>query len=94
MHIVQNIKRKIFLYLFAPPWLVALLCAGGCHEDDDHDHDPPPGQGSMIIENNTFNDISVFVNGAEQNETPEDRTRAYDLNPGVYRVVRNNREAI
>ena len=67
-----------------------LLCLTACHDDDDdnlRDHQPPAGQGSIIIDNNTFNDIHVFFNGVAQAQAPDRKARAYDLDPGVYRVV-------
>ena len=41
----------------------------------------------MIVDNDTTDDISVFVDGAALPETPEGKYRAYDLDPGVRRVV-------
>lgn len=81
-----------------PPFLkfgTAALLAGalfgiGCHdwwEDDDHDHDPPAGQGAIIIDNHTFNDVRVFFNGIRQENTRDGKSKAYNLDPGVYRVV-------
>jgi len=76
---------------FLPIVLAALVCTpflSACDDDDDDfDHPPPPGQGSMIIDNHTDDDISVFINGLEVEETKDDKWRAYDLEPGVYRVV-------
>ena len=41
----------------------------------------------MIVDNDTFNDISVFVDGRRLEEVRDDKKRIYDLDPGVYRVV-------
>ena len=62
--------------------------AVGCEDDhDDHDHNPPAGKGAMIVDNNTLNDISVFVDGGRQQEVKDGNKRIYNLDPGVYRVV-------
>jgi hypothetical protein len=60
----------------------------GCEDEhDDYDHKPPAGKGAMIVDNDTFNDISVFVDGRRLEEVRDDKKRIYDLDPGVYRVV-------
>lgn len=66
---------------------LGLLGLTGCDDDDDFDHDPPPGQGSMIVDNHTDDDLSVYINGNRVYDVNEDDARAYDLDPGVYRVV-------
>lgn len=70
--------------------LLSALLFTAC-EDDDYDHDPPEGQGSLIIDNRTFNDIYVYLNGDEQVRAPYDGERTYDLDPGVYRLVLDER---
>ena len=73
--------------------LGASLLAAGC-EYDHHDlnHRPPPGLGSLAVDNETFNDISVFVDSARQEGIArEDKISYYDLVPGVYRVVLEER---
>lgn len=65
---------------------LTLLLATGC-DDNDPDHQPAPGKGALFINNTTASDIQVFVNG-ERFETVQDfDDRAYDLPPGLYRVV-------
>jgi len=74
--------------------LGGILLAAGCHwwdEGDDYDHDPPSGYGSLVVDNHTDDDISVYVNGVSTNKAPEDDWRAYDLRPGTYRVVLEQR---
>ena len=66
---------------------VLMLAVTGCDDDDDFDHSPPAGQGTMIVDNHTDDDISVFINGLAVQETKDDKWRAYDLDPGVYRIV-------
>jgi hypothetical protein len=75
--------------------LLALATAAftfGCNDDDDDfSHHPPPGKGCIIVNNTTFHDIRVYINGSSTNLTYEDDWEYYDLNPGVYRVVLEER---
>ena len=57
----------------------------GC--DPGFDHQPPPGQGAIVIENNTGDDLDVYIEGAQTNDVDAGEDEAYDLEPGVYRVV-------
>ena len=66
---------------------LALGLVTGCEDDDDFDHHPPAGQGAMIVNNDTFHDVSVFIDSRRVEEVRDDRKRAYNLDPGVYRVV-------
>lgn len=59
----------------------------GCDSDDDLDNDPPPGQGAILIDNNTFDDIRVFINGERLNDADDFDVSIYTLDPGVYRLV-------
>lgn len=76
--------------------LVSLLAAASaaflaaCESDyDDSDHNPPAGMGAIVIENNTYNDIEVFLDGVRVKNVSDDDDRAYDLAPGEYRVFLN-----
>lgn len=75
--------------------LFALLLAGGaCDYDDDDDYDRPvpPGMGTLMIDNETYDHISVFIDGVYQEQIArEDRVTAYDLPPGLYRVALEQR---
>ncbi|HMO03396.1 MAG TPA: hypothetical protein PKC67_00495 [Kiritimatiellia bacterium] len=65
---------------------LALLLISGC-DDNDPDHKPAPGKGALFINNTTASDIQVFIN-SERFETVQDfDDRAYDLPPGVYRLI-------
>jgi len=74
-------------------FLVMCLCltipflGTGCDDDDDdYDHNPPENMGSLIVDNQTDNDMAVYIDGFEQDKTDEDDWRAYDLIPGEHRV--------
>ncbi|MBI3985654.1 MAG: hypothetical protein HY343_01935 [Lentisphaerae bacterium] len=69
---------------------LALLCLAGC-EEDDFDHQPPAGQGSLIVDNNTYDDIRIYLNGYDTNSVSDYSRRTFDLAPGVYRVVLDQR---
>jgi hypothetical protein len=68
-----------------------LLLVSGCEDDDEYDHRPPAGQGALVIDNRSYDDIYVFIDGREVQRTPYRSWRAYDLNPGVRRVVLDQR---
>ena len=73
--------------------LAALPVLSGCEYDDedDNDHEPPAGQGSLIIYNNTVDDIAVYIDDVRVEDVGDDDDRAYDLAPGVHRVVLDQR---
>ncbi len=56
-------------------------------DDDDFDHDIPAGQGTLVVNNKTFHDIEVFINGFEVSKVRDEDYEFYDRDPGVYRVV-------
>ena len=62
----------------------------GCDWDESDKHknyDPPAGQGALRVANHTGDDIKVFVGGVELGLTGDYSDRVYNLDPGVYRVV-------
>ena len=71
-------------------WLLSLglisLCMTGC-ESDSFSHKPPEGMGSLIVDNQTGDRLEVYVNGIETNRVSAYDYEASDLEPGVYRVV-------
>ena len=84
-HSFRILPRPLALALAAA---LTLAILAGCEDDDTYyDYDPPAGQGSLLVVNNTRDDISVYVNGGAVEETAERSWHPYDLDPGVYRVV-------
>lgn len=68
-----------------------LICAfalslSGC-DSDRFDHTPPAGQGTMIVDNITADDLLVYVNGRSVFTVNDYDHELVDLNPGLYRVV-------
>ena len=67
--------------------LAMLLLVGvGCDEED-FDHVPAVGMGTMVIDNDTSDDIEIFVDGALVGDVDDYDDRYVDMLPGVYRVV-------
>lgn len=65
-----------------------LACALiACEDDDDFNYTPQDGFGALIVDNYTDDDISIFVDGIELQETKDSSWRGYDLKPGVRRIV-------
>lgn len=73
-------------FILLPALLGLSLFFAGC-EDDRFDHDPPPGKGTLYVDNRTGDDIRVFINGTRFRDVDGGDLRYYDLDPGVYRVV-------
>ncbi|MCX7818276.1 MAG: hypothetical protein N2652_03575 [Kiritimatiellae bacterium] len=76
---------------FAAVTLLALLLAGGC-EERDYDHTPPAGYGSLILDNFTGDRIRVYINGGDAGLLDRYDDAAWDLRPGLHRVVLDQRE--
>jgi hypothetical protein len=64
----------------------ALGLAAGC-DDSTYDHEPPAGQGALIVDNFTGDRVFVYVDGKAADNVKSGKDRAYDLRPGLYRVV-------
>lgn len=63
-----------------------VLCLSGC-DRDRFDHTPPAGQGTLIVDNITADDLLVYVNGRSVFTVNDYDHELVDLNPGFYRVV-------
>ena len=68
--------------------LAVLVAAAGCDDEDgDFRHHPPAGQGALIVDNQTSARFEVFVDGRKLARVGSNNDRAFDLVPGVHRVV-------
>jgi len=81
----RKLRALILCVLIAAAALATLT---GCEDDDDdYDHNPPAGMGTLILENDTYDDVTVALDGRIQPEVREDSNRKYDLEPGIWRLV-------
>lgn len=85
-------KSALLRLRFLSALLLATLLplAGGCDWDDSDDHedyDPPANQGALRVDNNTGDDIRVYVDGEQRGTAGDYSDRVFDLAPGVYRIV-------
>ncbi len=72
--------------------VVVMLGLTGCEWDDDPtDHDVPPGKGLIVVDNNTGDDIAVYIDGVRQGEVDAYEDEAYSAEPGLRRVVLDQR---
>lgn len=73
--------------------LTVLLGSAGCEwdDDDDFDHDPPDGQGSLIVDNRTADDIRIYLDGNQVDTVSDFKDKTFDLQPGEYRLVLDER---
>lgn len=70
-------------------WAVLALAAlmlAGCDENR-YSREPPPGQGTLYVENYTGDRLHVYVDGVAQERVPRGKERHYDLEPGIRRVA-------
>lgn len=63
----------------------------GCDDHSPGNHRPPAGLGAIVIDNHTYNDIHVYIDGTQQSDVRNGRDKAYDVTPGVHRVVLDER---
>jgi hypothetical protein len=71
--------------------LAASLLLTGC-EDDPRDRRPPEGQGSLLVINNTVNNLAVFIDGERVGGVDGFKDRAFDRDPGLYRIILDERD--
>jgi len=71
---------------------LVLAFVAGCEDDDDYNHNPPEGKGSLIIDNTTYDDIYVWIDGIQVLRAPYRSERVYDIDPGEHRVVLDQRD--
>ena len=73
--------------------MMALGLGGGCENDRfDFDHDPPPGQGSLVVDNCAGVNLDVFIDGVEQERVREWKHKIWDLAPGLHRLALRDRD--
>lgn len=53
----------------------------------DWDHTPPDGQGSVIVDNRTADEVDVYLDGRATNRVDDFDHEVFDYAPGVVRVV-------
>ena len=51
------------------------------------DHTPPDGQGSVIVDNRTADELDVYLDGRATNRVDDFDYEVFDHAPGVVRVV-------
>jgi hypothetical protein len=84
-----KVRLPILYLLTAICFSASLLILTGCDDDDEDifDRVPPAGKGSLIIDNNTINDIDLYIDGTNTTRIGDYSVRVFDLLPGVYRIV-------
>lgn len=65
----------------------AWLC--GCADEDEYDTDymPPGDQGALTVNNRTFTDLTVYVDGERARFVDDESQENLDLSPGTHRIV-------
>ena len=85
-------KKHLAWRSFSHALLLAagLAFSAGCDwddSDDNEDYNPPDGEGALRVDNNTGDDIRVYVDGEELGTVGDYSDRVFNREPGVYRVV-------
>ena len=81
-------KRVLWILATLATALILVAC------DDDNkgsDHRPASGLGSIVVNNRSSGDFSVYVDGKRLTGVNDHKERAYDIAPGVHRVVLDDR---
>lgn len=88
---VMNLMSQCVLSLWRRAAVVVVAATLGgivaACEHEGYDYNPPPGQGAIVVDNFTGDRIQVFVDGSRLETVRSGGRRAYDLNPGAYRVA-------
>ena len=72
--------------------LALTLGVSGCEWDDDPtDHDVPPGQGLIVVDNNSGDDIAVYIDGKREKDADAYEDEPYTVAPGLHRVILDQR---
>lgn len=80
--------RTPVLSILAVALLTLLPAVTGCDDEEDYrDHEPPAGMGSLIVDNNSPEDIDIYLDAALDSRVKDGDDRIIDLAPGDYRVV-------
>jgi hypothetical protein len=87
MSVKDGIMRKASQWLVFPALLAVWLMAAGCDDPNDYDFKPSDGKGALIVDNISPDDIDVFVDGVRLGQVGDNDDRAFELAPGLHRVV-------
>ncbi|MDD4869756.1 MAG: hypothetical protein PHR77_04285 [Kiritimatiellae bacterium] len=80
--------RHYLKFIFLITGILMALVFAGCDDNDSYyDHVPPAGQGSLVVDNGTGDDISVYIDGVRMTGVDDGDAGIIDLAPGVYRLV-------
>jgi hypothetical protein len=82
------LRSRLYTFALVAAAAASLLLVAGCEDDsDDFEHTPAAGLGALVIHNETTDDMTVFIDGGGTNEVEAWESAAYDLSPGLHRVV-------
>lgn len=84
--LTKSRRRCLVCILFIVAVILPLSC-----ETRRFRHDPPPGQGSLILDNRTGDRLHAYIDGYHVGNVSRYDYEIHDLDPGVYRVVIDER---
>ncbi|MBM4148783.1 MAG: hypothetical protein FJ224_07040 [Lentisphaerae bacterium] len=75
--------------------MTVAVFSAGCFEDDEgyRDHTPADGLGSIVVNNETYDEMDVFVDSEFAMEVGDWDDAAFDVEPGEHRVVLDGRDS-
>jgi len=80
-------NKHIMNFVRTAMMVAAAGLLSACDLDDDPDRKPPAGQGSIYVNNLTSSELRVYIDGTEVGEVDDNGNRYYDVDPGIYRVI-------
>lgn len=67
---------------------MVIAVSSGCDDSSSNfDHPTPAGLGTLVVDNGGPMNVSVFIDGIYSGETRDGHWDAFDLTPGLHRVV-------
>lgn len=73
--------------LAAVCFVVGMTGCDDLEDEKDFGYVPPAGKGALIVDNLSPTDVNVYVDGGSVGQVGDDDDKAFNLQPGVHRVV-------
>ena len=82
---------KRFLQRLSRACVAACMLSLVACDDGRDEHKPASGLGAIQVDNNTSTELAVYVDGVKLGNVDSYKDEAYDLAPGLHRVVLDER---
>jgi hypothetical protein len=88
---MKNVIHSRLSRIAAASCIITSVLLTSC-DNGSYNHVPPEGKGSIIVDNMTGTDAEVYLGGVYAGIAEANESAAFDLEPGVYRVVLAEKE--